>query len=104
MYVQLMYIPNSIYPCSQMKPISKQNFRHDLNAFKNLDDLQFSAAKLKSKIIALSPKHLRITLSNETVALDDKAFSNTVRNLGVTFDRDLSFDSHIKQPSFIYLA
>ena len=49
----------------------------------------------------LGPKHLRNSLSNEITTLDGitLASSSTVRNLGVIFDQDLSFNSHIKQIS-----
>ncbi len=55
----------------------------------------------KTEVIVLGPKHLRNTLSNDIVMLDDitLASSTTVRNLEVIFDQDLSFDSHIKQIS-----
>uniref|UniRef100_A0A8D3CNL5 Reverse transcriptase domain-containing protein n=1 Tax=Scophthalmus maximus TaxID=52904 RepID=A0A8D3CNL5_SCOMX len=55
----------------------------------------------KTEVIILGPKHLRETLSDHIVTLDGitLASSSTVRNLGVTFDQDMSFDSHIKQVS-----
>ncbi len=55
----------------------------------------------KTEVIVLGPKHLRSTLPNDIVTLNDitLASSTTVRNLGVIFDQDLSFDSHIKQTS-----
>ena len=43
-------------------------------------------------VIVLGPKHLRNTLSNDRTAL---ASSTTVRNLGVIFYQDFSFNSHI---------
>ena len=55
----------------------------------------------KTEVIILGPKHLRDTLSNDIAALDDIALASneTVRNLGVIFDPDLSFDLHLKQIS-----
>ena len=55
----------------------------------------------KTEVIILGPKHLRDTLINYIAALDDIALASneTVRNLGVIFDPDLSFNSHLKQIS-----
>ena len=55
----------------------------------------------KTEVIVLGPKHLRNVLSNELTNLDGitLASSTTVRNLGVNFDQDMSFNSHIKQIS-----
>ena len=55
----------------------------------------------KTEVLILGPKHLRDTLSNDITALDDIALASneTVRNLGVIFDPDLSFDLHLKQIS-----
>ena len=55
----------------------------------------------KTEVLFLGPKHLRDRLSNDIAIMDDinLASSNTVRNLGVMFDQDLSFNSHIKQIS-----
>ena len=55
----------------------------------------------KTEVIVLGPKHLRNSLSNDITTLDGitLASSTTVRNLGVIFDQDLSFNSHIKQIS-----
>ncbi|XP_053301931.1 uncharacterized protein LOC128460693, partial [Pleuronectes platessa] len=55
----------------------------------------------KTEVIILGPKHLRDTLSKDIAALDDIALASnkTVRNLGVIFDPDLSFNSHLKQIS-----
>ena len=46
-------------------------------------------------------KHIRDLLSNNIVNLDVIALasSNTVRNLCVIFDQELSFTSHVKQIS-----
>ena len=55
----------------------------------------------KTEVILLGSKHLRNTLSNDTTTLDGITLtsSTTVRNLGVIFDEDMSFNSHIKQIS-----
>ncbi|XP_042341350.1 uncharacterized protein LOC121942262, partial [Plectropomus leopardus] len=55
----------------------------------------------KTEVIVLGPKHLRSSFSNNLISLDGitLASSTTVRNLGVLFDQDLSFASHIKQTS-----
>ncbi len=55
----------------------------------------------KTEVIVLGPKHLRDALSKDIVSLDGIALasSTTVRNLGVIFDQDMSFNSHIKQIS-----
>ena len=55
----------------------------------------------KTEVLILGPKHLRDTLSQDIAALDDIALSpnETVRNLGMIFDPDLSFNSNLKQIS-----
>ena len=55
----------------------------------------------KTEVLILGPKHLRDKLSNDIAALDNIALASneTVRNLGVIFDPDLSFSSHLKQIS-----
>lgn len=55
----------------------------------------------KTEIIVLGPRHLRETFSSDLTGIDGiiLAPSTTVRNLGVLFDQDLSFNSHIKQIS-----
>ncbi|XP_074496841.1 uncharacterized protein LOC141770891 [Sebastes fasciatus] len=55
----------------------------------------------KTEVIVLGPEHLRNKLSNDIVTLDGIALasSTTVRNLGVVFHQDMSFNSHIKQTS-----
>ena len=44
------------------------------------------------------PKHLKDTFSNQIATLDGITLNSgpTARNLGVIFDQDLSFSSHIK--------
>ena len=55
----------------------------------------------KTEVIVLGPERLRNSLSKDIITLDGivLASSSTVRNLGVIFDQDLSFSSHIKQIS-----
>ncbi|XP_078025737.1 uncharacterized protein LOC144463844 [Epinephelus lanceolatus] len=55
----------------------------------------------KTEVIVLGPKQLRDSLSDDIVSLDGIALASTttVRNLGVIFDQDLSFNSHLKQTS-----
>ena len=55
----------------------------------------------KTEVIVFGPKHLRDTLSNDIATLDGitLASSTTVRNLGVIFDQEMTFNSHIKQIS-----
>ena len=55
----------------------------------------------KTEVIVLGPKHLRNSLISDTTTLDGitMASSSTVRNLGVMFDQDMSFNSHIKHIS-----
>ncbi|RCU35148.1 hypothetical protein DVA81_17760 [Acinetobacter baumannii] len=55
----------------------------------------------KTEVIVLGPKHLRDALCIDIVTLDGIALasSTTIRNLGVTFDQDMSFNAHIKQTS-----
>ena len=59
----------------------------------------------KKVVIVLGPQHLRNILSNDILTLDDTALasSTNVRNLGVVFDQDMSFNSHIKQTSMTAL-
>uniref|UniRef100_A0A3P8RUL5 Reverse transcriptase domain-containing protein n=1 Tax=Amphiprion percula TaxID=161767 RepID=A0A3P8RUL5_AMPPE len=62
----------------------------------------------KTEVIVFGPKHLRELLSKHIVTLDGitLTFSTTVRNLGIIFDQDMSFNSHIKQicrTSFFHL-
>ena len=76
---------------------------------KNLDDPGFLLLNSdKTEVLILGPKNLRDTLSNDIAALVDisLASNETVRNLGVIFDPDLSFNFHLNQISstaFFYL-
>ena len=57
----------------------------------------------KTEVIVLGPKHLRDKLADGNFALDGITVASkaSVKNLGVTFDQDMSFHSHIKQTSKI---
>ena len=52
----------------------------------------------KTEVIVFGPKPLRDKLANENVSLDGITLASkaTVKNLGVTFDQDMSFQPHIK--------
>ena len=53
----------------------------------------------KTEVIVLGLKHIRDSLSINIVNLDGitLASSITVRNMGIIFDQELSFASHVKQ-------
>ncbi|CAJ1086723.1 RNA-directed DNA polymerase from mobile element jockey [Xyrichtys novacula] len=53
----------------------------------------------KTEVLVLGPKHLREAFSSNLATFDgiSLASSPTVRNLGVLFDQELSFSSHIQQ-------
>ena len=55
----------------------------------------------KTEVVIVGPKCLRENFPNVLIHLDDIVlnFSSDVRNLGVNFDQDLSFNSHIKSVS-----
>ena len=49
----------------------------------------------------MGPKHLQTSLSKDIATLDGIALASTnaVRNLGVIFDQDISFNAQLKQTS-----
>ena len=51
----------------------------------------------KTEVIVLGPKHLRDSLADNDFTLDGATLVSkaTVKNLGVTFDQDMSFQTHI---------
>lgn len=53
----------------------------------------------KAEVIVLIPDNLRNRVSNQILSLHDITLSirNTGKNLGVTFDQDMSFYAHTKQ-------
>ena len=69
---------------------------------KDLDDSELSASKFRqTEVIIFGPEHFREKLTIYIITLNgfSLASSTTVRNLGVIFDLNLSFDAHIKQVS-----
>jgi len=58
----------------------------------------------KTEVVLFGPERFREKLSSYIVTLDGVSLgsSPTVRNLGVIFDQNLSFDSHIKQVSAFF--
>uniref|UniRef100_A0A8D3B260 Reverse transcriptase domain-containing protein n=1 Tax=Scophthalmus maximus TaxID=52904 RepID=A0A8D3B260_SCOMX len=89
----------SIKPDETNQVDKLQDCLKDIKAWMTCNFLLLNSEK--TEVIILGPKHLRETLSDHIVTLDGitLASSSTVRNLGVTFDQDMSFDSHIKQVS-----
>ena len=73
-----------------------QDCLKDLKTWMTLNFLMLNTAK--TEVIVLGPKNLRNKLSKDILTMDgiNLASSETVRNLGVIFDQDLSFNAHIK--------
>uniref|UniRef100_A0A8P4G3Q0 Reverse transcriptase domain-containing protein n=1 Tax=Dicentrarchus labrax TaxID=13489 RepID=A0A8P4G3Q0_DICLA len=86
--------PNEINQLSKLQTCLK-----DIKSWMTCNFLMLNSEK--NEILVLGPKNLRDSLSKDIVTLDgiNLASSTTVRNLGVIFDQDLSFNSHIKQTS-----
>uniref|UniRef100_A0A8P4KSI9 Reverse transcriptase domain-containing protein n=1 Tax=Dicentrarchus labrax TaxID=13489 RepID=A0A8P4KSI9_DICLA len=86
--------PNEINQLSKL-----QTCLTDIKSWMTCNFLMLNSEK--NEILVLGPKNLRDSLSKDIVTLDgiNLASSTTVRNLGVIFDQDLSFNSHIKQTS-----
>uniref|UniRef100_A0A8P4KP43 Reverse transcriptase domain-containing protein n=1 Tax=Dicentrarchus labrax TaxID=13489 RepID=A0A8P4KP43_DICLA len=86
--------PNEINQLSKLQTCLK-----DIKSWMTCNFLMLNSEK--NEILVLGPKNLRDSLSKDIVSLDgiNLASSTTVRNLGVIFDQDLSFNSHIKQTS-----
>ena len=76
-----------------------QDCLKDLKTWMTLNFLMLNTTK--TEVIVLGPKHLRNKLSKDILTMDgiNLASSETVRNLGVIFDQDLSFNAHIKSIS-----
>jgi len=55
----------------------------------------------KTEVFLLGPEHLRDQLSGDVVSVDGIALSSNtiVNNLNIIFDRDLSFNFHVKHIS-----
>uniref|UniRef100_A0A8C4DRA9 Reverse transcriptase domain-containing protein n=1 Tax=Dicentrarchus labrax TaxID=13489 RepID=A0A8C4DRA9_DICLA len=86
--------PNEINQLSKL-----QTCLTDIKSWMTCNFLMLNSEK--NEILVLGPKNLRDSWSKDIVTLDciNLASSTTVRNLGVIFDQDLSFNSHIKQTS-----
>nr|XP_033957654.1 uncharacterized protein LOC117460383 [Pseudochaenichthys georgianus] len=76
-----------------------QDCLKDLKTWMTLNFLMLNTTK--TEVIVLGPKNLRNKLSKDILTMDgiNLASSETVRNLGVIFDQDLSFNAHIKSIS-----
>ncbi|XP_033932863.2 uncharacterized protein [Pseudochaenichthys georgianus] len=76
-----------------------QDCLKDLKTWMTLNFLMLNTTK--TEVIVLGPKNLRNKLSKDILTMDgiNLASSETVRNLGVIFDQDLSFNTHIKSIS-----
>src|SRR4029434_1648058 len=55
----------------------------------------------KTEVLLVGPKKMRMTLSSHLPTLDGISLTSktSLKNLGVTINQDLLFDSHIKQIS-----
>uniref|UniRef100_A0A8C4GTX0 Reverse transcriptase domain-containing protein n=1 Tax=Dicentrarchus labrax TaxID=13489 RepID=A0A8C4GTX0_DICLA len=98
----LLIKPDEINQLSKLQTCLK-----DIKSWTSCNFLMLNSEK--NKILVLGPKNLRDSLSKDIVTLDGitLASSTTVRNLGVIFDQDLPFNSHMKQTSrtaFFYLC
>ena len=85
-----------------MKLINYLNYKKCLKDIKSWMSCNFLMLNSeKTEILVLGPKNPRDSMSTHIATLDGitLASSTTVRNLGVIFDQDLSFNSHIKQTS-----
>ena len=80
-----------------------------LKDIKNWKSSNFSLLNSdKTAVIVLGLKHIRDSLSNNIINLDDIALASRtpVRNLGIIFDQELSFNSrvkHISRTAFFYI-
>ena len=89
----------SIKP-DEINQLSKlQTCLKDIKSWMSCNFLMLNSEK--TEILVFGPKNLRDSMSIDIATLDGitLASSTTVRNLGVIFDQDLSFNSHIKQTS-----
>lgn len=86
-----------------MKPDDTHSFVKLQECLKNIKVWMTSSFQLlssdKAEVIVLIPDNLRNRVSNQILSLDDITLSirNTGKNLGVTFDQDMSFYAHTKQ-------
>lgn len=83
-----------------MKPDDTHSFVKLQECLKNIKVWMISSFQLlssdKAEVIVLIPDNLRNRVSNQILSLDDITLSirNTGKNLGVTFDQDMSFYAH----------
>ncbi|XP_070840477.1 uncharacterized protein, partial [Chaetodon trifascialis] len=72
---------------------------HDIKTWMTCNFLMLNSDK--TEVIVVGPKYLRKSLSDDIAAMDGIALasSTTVKNLGVIFDQDMCFHSHVKQIS-----
>lgn len=86
----------SIEPDDGNRLINLQDCLKDIRSWMSSNFLLLNSDK--TEVIVFGPKHLRDTFSNQIATLDGVTpnSNTTARNLGVIFDQDLSFSSHIK--------
>ena len=86
----------SMEPDDRSRLINLQDCLKDIRSWMSSNFLLLNSDK--TEVIVFGPKHLRDTFSNQIATLDGITLtpSTTARNLGVIFDQDLSFSSHIK--------
>lgn len=83
-----------------MKPDDTHSFVKLQECLKNIKVWMISSFQFlssdKAEVIVLIPDNLRNRVSNQILSLDDITLSirNTGKNLGVTFDQDMSFYAH----------
>ena len=87
----------SIKPDESNQLSKLQTCLKDIKSWMSCNFLMLNSEK--TEILVLGPKNLRDSMSTATLDGITLASSTTVRNLGVIFDQDLSFHSHIKQTS-----
>ena len=87
----------SIKPDESNQSSKLQTCLKDIKSWMSCNFLMLNSEK--TEILVLGPKNLRDSMSTATLDGITLASSTTVRNLGVIFDQDLSFNSHIKQTS-----
>ena len=97
----------SMKPDETFRLVRLQACLKDIKTWMTQNCLPFNSDK--TEVVIFGPERFREELSCYIVTLDgiSLASSTTVRNLGVIFDQNLSFDAHIKlvlgQPSFTFV-
>ena len=86
----------------EQSQLTKQECLSDIKACTTCNYL-LSINTDKTKVILLSPNQIRNEVSIKIITHDGitLASSSTIKNLGIIFDEDLSFRSHIKHVSHI---